>query len=195
MYLETAKKVLESEAMAISALKDKIDIDFIQACQIIKDCRSRIIVTGLGKSGHIGRKIAATLASTGTPAFFVHAGEACHGDSGMLTKHDVVLAISNSGEAQELIALFPFIEHLGITLIAMTSQKNSTLAKKAHIHLDLGVRREACHLGLAPTASTSAAMAMGDAIAIAVSEAKGFTRDDFGRSHPAGELGKIAVDK
>lgn len=189
MVRVTATKVLLEEAAAIAKLTDQIDDKFIEACHKILDCSGRVIVTGIGKSGHICRKIAATFASTGTPAFFVHAAEAGHGDAGLITPHDLVIAISNSGTAQEIQSLFPILEHNKVFLIALTSSPESILAKQANIHINLGVRREACHLGLAPTASTAAAMAMGDALAIAVSNMKGFTRDDFGRSHPAGALG------
>jgi len=187
----TAKRVLLAEATAIANLVELIDDTFEDACQMLIDCESRVIVTGIGKSGHIARKFAATLASTGTPAFFVHAAEAGHGDAGLITSSDVVVAISNSGAALEIRNLFPILDHLGVKLIAMTSSPSSALAKRADIHFDLGVRHgeEACHLGLAPTASTAAAMSLGDAMAVAVSNMKGFTRDDFGRSHPAGALG------
>jgi len=186
-----AKQVLLDEAVAVANLVNLIDQDFVDACNVIKDCKGRVIVTGIGKSGHIGSKLAATLSSTGSPAFFVHAAEAGHGDAGMITEGDVVIAISNSGKAIEIQNMFPILDHLNVPLIALTSKSTSPLAKRADFHFDLGVHKEACHLGLAPTASTSAAMAFGDAMAVAVSDAKGFTRDDFGRSHPAGALGEI----
>ncbi|HEX7112448.1 MAG TPA: KpsF/GutQ family sugar-phosphate isomerase, partial [Mizugakiibacter sp.] len=164
--------------------------EFIHACRMMLACQGRIVVTGMGKSGHIGRKIAATLASTGTPAFFVHPGEASHGDLGMITTKDVVLALSNSGETDELLTILPVIKRQSIPLIAMTGNPNSSLARQADLHLDVSVPAEACPLGLAPTASTTAALVMGDALAIALLEARGFTADDFARSHPAGSLGR-----
>jgi arabinose-5-phosphate isomerase len=182
--------VLKTEAQAISALVDRIDQKFHDACQMILDCQGRIVVTGMGKSGHIGNKIAATLASTGTPAFFMHPGEASHGDLGMITADDLVIALSNSGEVAEIITLLPLLKRLPVPLIALTGNAKSTLAEMADIHLDVSVEKEACPLGLAPTASTTASLAMGDALAIAVLEARGFTEEDFARSHPGGSLGR-----
>lgn len=183
-------EVIRLEAKAVAKLAERIDQDFVTACQYMLGCKGRIIVTGMGKSGHIGGKIAATLASTGSPAFFVHPGEASHGDLGMITIHDVVLALSNSGETDEVVMILPIIKRLGVPLIAMTGKPHSTLAKQASVHIDVSVQQEACPLGLAPTASTTAALAMGDALAVALLEARGFTRDDFARSHPAGSLGR-----
>lgn len=185
-----AHAVLQTEADAILALKERIDEAFIQACVLMLDCKGRIVVIGMGKSGHVGSKIAATLASTGTPAFFVHPGEASHGDLGMLTPDDVVLTMSNSGETSELLVLLPIIKRLGVPMIAMTGNVSSSLAQNATVHLNIGVEKEACPLGLAPTASTTATLAMGDALAVSLLESRGFTADDFARSHPAGSLGK-----
>ncbi|QXP82726.1 KpsF/GutQ family sugar-phosphate isomerase [Methylococcus sp. ANG] len=182
--------VINTEAAAISALADRIDSNFAAGCRLILACRGRVVVTGMGKSGHIGGKIASTLASTGTPAFFVNPGEACHGDLGMITRNDVVLALSNSGETAELLTILPLIKRLGIPLIALTGNSLSTLARQSSIHLDTGVREEACPLGLAPTSSTTATLAMGDALAVALLEARGFTREDFAFSHPGGSLGR-----
>ncbi|MDX1519196.1 MAG: KpsF/GutQ family sugar-phosphate isomerase [Gammaproteobacteria bacterium] len=182
--------VIETEAGAIANLRDRIDNNFTSACYTILACKGRTVVTGMGKSGHIGSKIAATLASTGTPAFFVHPGEASHGDLGMITRDDVVIALSNSGETDEVVELLPVIKRLNIPLIVLTGNPVSTLAKAATICLDVGVKQEACPLGLAPTASTSAALAMGDALAIALLEARGFSADDFALAHPAGTLGR-----
>jgi arabinose-5-phosphate isomerase len=167
-----------------------VDQDFVTACEICLECRGRIVVLGMGKSGHIGSKIAATLASTGSPAFFVHPGEASHGDLGMITGPDVVLAISNSGETRELITILPMIKRLGVKLISMTGNPNSTLANVADVNLDVSVTEEACPLNLAPTASTTATLAFGDALAVALLEARGFTEEDFARSHPSGSLGR-----
>jgi arabinose-5-phosphate isomerase len=182
--------VIQTEAQAISDLAGRIDANFVAACKILFACSGRIVVTGVGKSGHIGGKIAATLASTGTPAFFVHSGEASHGDLGMITAHDVILALSNSGETTEILAILPLIKRLNISLIALTGNSNSTLAKFATIHLDVSVKQEACPLGLAPTSSTTAALVMGDALSVSLLEARGFTRDDFAFSHPGGQLGR-----
>lgn len=178
--------VIETEANAVAALKSRINSYFVTACKYMLACTGRIVILGMGKSGHIGAKIAATLASTGTPAFFVHPGEASHGDLGMITEKDVVLALSNSGETEEICVLLPLIKRLGIPLIALTSEPQSTLGKAADIHIDISVEKEACPLGLAPTASTTATLAMGDALAIALLEARGFTAEDFARSHPGG---------
>jgi len=188
--LERAREVLETEAGAIRALGGRLGDSFVAACRLILDCDGHLIVTGMGKSGHIGHKLAATLASTGTPAFFVHPAEASHGDLGMIRGGDVIVALSNSGETTEVIGLLPVIKRIGVGLIAMTGKPDSSLAQHADVHLDTGVDREACPLGLAPTASTAAQLAMGDALAIALLEARGFTTEDFARSHPGGTLGK-----
>jgi len=185
-----AREVLETEAAAIRALGQRLDGAFVEASRRILDCDGHLIVTGMGKSGHIGHKLAATLASTGTPAFFVHPAEASHGDLGMIRSGDLIVALSNSGETGEVVALLPVIKRLGVGLIAMTGNAGSTLAAHADVHLDTSVDREACPLGLAPTASTSAQLALGDALAIALLEARGFTTEDFARSHPGGTLGK-----
>ena len=185
-----AAKVLQIEATAVAQLAQYLNDDFNLACQLIFASKGKIIVTGMGKSGHIGCKIAATLASTGTPAFFVHPGEASHGDLGMLSADDVVVAISNSGETAEVLTIVPVIKRLGIKLIAMTGNPGSTLAKLANAHLCVKVEQEACPLGLAPTASTTATLAMGDAVAVALLEARGFSAEDFALSHPGGSLGR-----
>ena len=182
--------VISTEAAAVTSLSARIDETFVAACQLIIDCHGRIVVLGMGKSGHIAGKIAATLASTGTPAFFVHPGEASHGDLGMITGDDVVLVLSNSGETDEVKQILPLLKRLGIGLIAMTGNPDSTLANHADIHLDVSVEEEACPLGLAPTSSTTAALVMGDALAVSLLESRGFTAEDFARSHPAGQLGK-----
>lgn len=187
---KAAVEVLTTEARAIEDLCQRIGADFVAACQRMLDCTGHLIVTGMGKSGHVGNKIAATLASTGSPAFFVHPAEALHGDLGMIKRDDLVLALSNSGETEELIKLLPIIKRQGIGLIAMTGQPQSTLARHADIHLDTSVDQEACPLGLAPTASTSAQLALGDALAVALLDARGFTAEDFARSHPGGKLGR-----
>lgn len=174
----------------MAALADRIGGEFAQACRIMRACRGRVVVTGMGKSGHIAGKLAATLASTGTPAFFVHPGEASHGDLGMITAVDVVLALSHSGETEELLNILPLIKRLGVPLIAMSGNSASLLARQADVHLDTAVREEACPLGLAPTSSTTAALAMGDALAVALLEARGFTREDFAFSHPGGSIGR-----
>lgn len=188
--LALAQTVLTREAQALMDLADRLGENFLKAVQCLLNCEGRVVVSGVGKSGHVGRKIAATLASTGTPAFFVHAGEAAHGDLGMITRSDVLIAISNSGTTNELLTIVPVIKREGTPLIAMTSAPDSTLAKYADIHLDVGVRQEACPLGLAPTTSTTATLALGDALAVACLQAKGFTADDFARSHPGGALGR-----
>jgi len=182
--------VIETEARAVSALASRIDARFAQACGYMLACSGRVVVIGMGKSGHIGSKIAATLASTGTPAFFVHPGEASHGDLGMITPKDVVLALSNSGETAEILTILPLIKRLGVPLISMTGNVNSTLARAANANLDVSVEKEACPLGLAPTASTTAALVMGDALAVALLESRGFTAEDFARAHPGGSLGR-----
>jgi len=182
--------VIRTEGDAIHALEARIGDEFVRACELLFDCRGRIVVSGMGKSGHIGGKIAATLASTGSPAFFVHPGEANHGDIGMICDGDVLLALSNSGETQELLTIAPIVRRRGIPIIALTGKPGSSLAELANVHLDTSVASEACPLGLAPTASTSACLAMGDALAIALLEGRGFTPDDFARSHPGGALGR-----
>ncbi len=182
--------VLETEAEALLGLRARIGDAFVAACRHMLACPGRIVVVGMGKSGHIGGKIAATLASTGTPAFFVHPGEASHGDLGMITGQDVVLALSNSGETDEILTILPIIKRLDVPLVALTGNPDSTLGRQATVCLDVGVAREACPLGLAPTASTTAALAMGDALAVALLEARGFDAEDFARSHPAGRLGR-----
>ena len=187
---DLGRAVIETEAAAVSALNSRIDAAFVDACRYLLACEGRIVVLGMGKSGHIGGKIAATLASTGSPAFFVHPGEASHGDLGMITHKDVVLALSNSGQTEELLTILPIIKRLGVPLITMTGRPDSTLAQEADVNLDVSVTREACPLGLAPTSSTTATLAMGDALAIALLESRGFTAEDFARSHPAGTLGR-----
>ncbi len=189
-FQQLGKAVLQTEAASIEALIQRIDGDFDRACELILSCDGRVVVTGMGKSGHIGNKIAATLASTGTPAFFMHPGEASHGDLGMITEQDCVIALSNSGETGEITTLLPLIKRLRVPLIALTGNPRSTLAEMAQVHLDVSVEKEACPLGLAPTSSTTAALAMGDALAIAVLDARGFTEEDFARSHPGGSLGR-----
>jgi arabinose-5-phosphate isomerase len=188
--VESARKVIRIETGAIADIEARIDGDFSKACRLILASSGRVVVSGMGKSGHIARKIAATLASTGTPSFFVHPGEASHGDIGMITRHDVVLLLSNSGETEEVLTIVPFLKRQGNALIAMTGNPRSSLARDADAHLDASVTNEACPLGLAPTASTTAALVLGDALAIALLEARGFTADDFARSHPAGALGR-----
>jgi len=189
-YIDLGLAVLKIEADAISALVERLDQNFSYACDLILNCKGRIVVTGMGKSGHIGNKIAATLASTGTPSFFMHSGEASHGDLGMITADDLVIALSNSGETSEITLLLPLLKRLGIPLLALTGKAGSTLARSADIHLDVSVSKEACPLGLAPTSSTTATLAMGDALAVAVLEARGFTEQDFALSHPGGNLGR-----
>ncbi|MFK8017596.1 MAG: SIS domain-containing protein [Gammaproteobacteria bacterium] len=186
----SGRRVLEIEARAISEIIPRLGAAFEQACAICHECRGRIVVTGMGKSGHIAGKLAATLASTGTPAFFVHAGEASHGDLGMITGDDVVLAISNSGETNELSALLPTIRRMDVPLISMTGKAGSTLARAATVNLDISVPEEACPLNLAPTASTTATLALGDALAVVLLELRGFTEEDFALSHPGGRLGR-----
>jgi arabinose-5-phosphate isomerase len=185
-----ATAVIQTEMQAVAKLTDRIDEQFIQACHLFLACKGRVVVTGMGKSGHIAGKIAATLASTGTPAFFVHPGEASHGDLGMITRQDVVLALSNSGETEEILTILPIIKRLGVPLVAMTGNPESALAKLANVHINVAVEQEACPLGLAPTASTTVALVMGDALAVSLLHKKGFTRDDFALSHPGGSLGK-----
>jgi arabinose-5-phosphate isomerase len=188
--VELGRQALNVEIDGLRAQLPRLGTDFARACRICLNCRGRIVVTGMGKSGHIGGKIAATLASTGTPAFFVHPGEASHGDVGMITRDDAVLALSNSGETAEILTILPVIKRLGVPLIAFTGNSDSVLARVATVHLDIGVPAEACPLNLAPTASTTAALAVGDALAVALLKARGFTEEDFARSHPAGTLGR-----
>ncbi len=189
-FCQLGLAVIEAEAAAIQALAPKINEDFSKACEILLACEGRIVVLGMGKSGHIANKIAATLASTGSPAFFVHPGEASHGDAGMITNKDVVIALSNSGETSEILTLLALIKRLGVPLISLAGNPKSTLATSAEINLDISVEKEACPLGLAPTSSTTAMLAMGDALAIALLTARGFTEDDFAFSHPGGTLGR-----
>lgn len=189
-YIESAKRTIAIEREAIAALSSRIDASFSEACDLMKSCKGRVIVTGMGKSGHIANKIAATLASTGTPSFFVHPGEASHGDLGMITGIDVVLAISNSGNTAEITTILPLIKRMGAPLISMTGNPKSTLATQSNIHLDISIKEEACPLGLAPTSSTTATLVMGDALAVALLESKGFSEKDFAFSHPGGSLGK-----
>jgi arabinose-5-phosphate isomerase len=188
--LALARKVLAIEADAVSALAGRLDERFLDAIGLILACRGRVVVSGVGKSGHIARKIASTLASTGTPAFFLHAAEAGHGDLGMITRDDVLLALSNSGQSDELLTVIPLIKRQGAKLIALTGNPDSPLAKEADVHLDARVAQEACPLNLAPTASTTAALALGDALAVALLDARGFDEHDFARSHPGGALGR-----
>lgn len=187
---QLASSVIEIEAQAILALQQRIDESFVKACQYLYNCEGRIIVMGMGKSGHIGSKIAATLASTGSPAFFLHPGEANHGDIGIIVKNDVVIAISYSGTTPEIMAILPTIKRLKVRLISLTGNPNSVIAKTADVNLDVSVAKEACPLGLAPTSSTTATLAMGDALAISLLSARGFTMEDFARIHPGGTLGK-----
>ena len=189
-FLESAKKVLNIEAQAITRQLDQLGNTFEEACQSILDCEGRIVVTGMGKSGHIANKIAATLASTGTPAFFVHPGEASHGDLGMITPKDLVLAISNSGETAEVLSILPIIKRMGVGLIGLASIPSSTLANLADVYVNIPIEQEACPMNLAPTASTTATLAVGDALAIAVLNARDFDERDFARSHPGGSLGR-----
>lgn len=189
-FVATARRVLELEARTLTELVATVDGTFSEACERLLGCRGRVIVTGMGKSGHIGNKIAATLASTGTPSFFVHPAEASHGDLGMITSDDAVIALSNSGETAEVLTILPVIKRKGATLIGITGRADSTLAKLADVHLLVAAREEACPLNLAPTSSTTAALAMGDALAIALLEARGFTAEDFALSHPGGALGR-----
>ncbi len=188
--LAMAREVLEIEAKAINDLVARLDGRFAQAVEIVLACRGRVVVSGMGKSGHIARKIASTLASTGTPAFFLHPAEASHGDLGMVAREDVFIALSNSGESVELLAIVPVLKRQGAKLVAMTGNGESSLAREADVHLYAGAAKEACPLNLAPTASTTAALALGDALAVALMQARGFTRDEFARSHPGGALGR-----
>ena len=192
-FIKAGRRTIALEIVAIEALTTRINHSFVKACHIILECKGRTIVTGMGKSGHIGKKIAATLASTGSPSFFVHPGEASHGDLGMITTNDVVIAISNSGSSAEVMALLPTIKRLGIPLISMTGQHKSPLAQQADTNLDVSVESEACPLDLAPTSSTTVTLVMGDALAVALLEARGFTPEDFAFSHPGGTLGRRLV--
>ena len=185
-----AAKVLDIESRAVSDLVPRLDDNFAAACKLCLDIKGRVVVTGMGKSGHIGGKIAATLASTGTPSFFMHPAEASHGDLGMITEHDLLLAVSYSGETDEVVTILPLVKRMGAKLISMTGKPGSTLATQADLHLDVSVSEEACPLNLAPTASTTATLAMGDALAVALLESRGFTAEDFALSHPSGSLGK-----
>ena len=189
-YLPWAREVLHTEAEALQEIVRALDDSFVAAVETLLHCQGRVVVTGMGKSGHIGSKIAATMASTGTPAFFVHPAEAAHGDLGMIVDHDIVIAISNSGESDEILAIIPALKRKNITLICITARPHSTMARHADIHITAAVSQEACPLGLAPTSSTTAVMALGDALAVALLRARAFTPDDFALSHPAGSLGK-----
>jgi len=189
-FQELGRAVIATELAEITALQTRIDNSFDEACRLLLSCNGRIVVTGMGKSGHIGGKIAATLASTGSPAFFVHPGEASHGDLGMITKNDIVIALSNSGNTAEITTIIPILKRFGVPLISMTGDRNSTLAKAANINLDVSVSKEACPHDLAPTSSTTVALVMGDALAVALLQARGFTAEDFALSHPGGSLGR-----
>ena len=189
-FATSGKRTIKMESDAVAALEGRIGADFERACELLLATRGRVIVTGMGKSGHIARKIAATLASTGTPAFFVHPGEASHGDMGMITADDVVIALSNSGSVAEIVTLLPMLKRMGTSLVSMTGNPQSVLALASDVHLDTGVETEACPLDLAPTSSTTTALVMGDALAIALLEARGFSAEDFAFSHPGGTLGK-----
>lgn len=188
--LALAREVLEIESRAVDALRSRLNEDFVAACQLCLNTRGRVVVTGMGKSGHVSNKIAATLASTGTPAFFMHPAEASHGDLGMITGQDLLLAISYSGETTEVVTILPMVKRMGAKLLSFTGNPNSTMAQAADVHLDVSVTEEACPLNLAPTASTTATLAMGDALAVALLKSRGFTAEDFARSHPSGVLGK-----
>lgn len=189
-YLDWARRVLRTEALGLNEIADALDGGFVRAADALLHCKGRVVITGMGKSGHVGRKIAATMASTGTPAFFVHPAEAAHGDLGMIVDNDVVVAISNSGESDEITAIMPALKRKNVTLIGITARPASTLARHADIHITAAVSKEACPLGLAPTTSTTAVMALGDALAVVLLRARAFTPDDFALSHPAGSLGK-----
>jgi len=195
LILQAGRRTVAMETTAVAALESRIDSDFQQACELILACQGRVIVSGMGKSGHIGRKIAATLASTGTPSFFVHPGEASHGDLGMITRQDLVIAISNSGTSAEVLTLLPLLKRLGIPMISMTGKPDSPLAQSADVNLDIAVDTEACPLNLAPTSSTTVTLVMGDALAVALLEARGFTAEDFAFSHPGGALGRQLLMK
>lgn len=189
-FLKSARRTIEIEHLAVQALLDRLDAQFEAACRLILDCKGRVVVTGMGKSGHVGRKIAATLASTGTPALFVHPGEASHGDLGMITDNDLVIMLSNSGTTAELLTMLPVLKRKGIPMVCLSGDRASPLAQAAEVNLDASVAEEACPLGLAPTSSTTVALVLGDALAMALLEARGFTRDDFAVSHPGGRLGR-----
>jgi len=189
-FIQLGLAVIDTEIAAVNTLKNRINDDFTKACELILDCTGRVVVIGMGKSGHIGGKIAATLASTGSPAFFVHPGEASHGDLGMITKNDVVIALSNSGNTTEILTIVPIIKRLGVPMISMTGNPASALAVEADVNLDVSVEKEACPHGLAPTSSTTVALVMGDALAIALLQKRGFTAEDFALSHPGGTLGR-----
>ena len=189
-FVTSGKRVITIEQQALSDLSDRINAEFSRACELLIACTGKVVVSGMGKSGHIGHKIAATFASTGTPSFFMHPGEANHGDLGMLSKGDVLVAISNSGESSELVNLLPVVKRMQIPIIAMTNSQHSSLGKHADVVLDISVKQEACSLGLAPTTSTTVTLVMGDALAVALLDAKGFTSDDFALSHPGGSLGR-----
>ena len=191
--LERARQVLDIEAQEISSLANRLDDHFVNAVQLILHCDGRVVVSGMGKSGHIGRKLASTFASTGTPSFFMHPAEASHGDLGMITSNDVVIFLSNSGKSDELISILPVIKRIGAKIISITGNSNSELAKESEIHLSAQVSQEACPLGLSPTASSTASLALGDALAICVLDQRAFTAEDFARSHPGGNLGKRQV--
>ncbi len=188
--IKLAGRVLDIEARAVDGIRSRLDQSFAKACALCLQTEGRVVVTGMGKSGHVGGKIAATLASTGTPSFFMHPAEASHGDLGMITRHDLLLAVSYSGETQEIITILPLVKRMGTKLLSMTGRKDSTLGRAADVHLDVSVSEEACPLNLAPTASTTATLAMGDALAVALLESRGFTAEDFALSHPSGSLGK-----
>lgn len=189
-FTELAREVLQIEAKAVSAQQQCLDDNFDRACEIILNCQGRVVVIGMGKSGHVGSKLAATFASTGTPAFFVHPGEASHGDLGMITKHDVVMALSFSGETGEILSLMPVIKRLGVPLLSITGAAKSSLATMSDVHLHIQIQKEACPMNLAPTASTTATLALGDAIAVSLLTARGFQKEDFALSHPGGSLGR-----
>lgn len=188
--IQSAQRTIRLEMEAIESLLARLDADFVRACEMILSCKGRVVVVGMGKSGHIGNKIAATLASTGTTSFFVHPAEASHGDMGMITRDDIILSLSNSGTTSEIVTLLPLIKRLGISMISLTGNPDSTLARAADINLNVNVLHEACPLNLAPTSSTTAALVMGDALAVALLEARGFTAEDFAFSHPGGALGR-----
>jgi len=194
-FISSGKRTVEIERDAINGLVDSIDNNFAHACEIILACTGKVIVVGMGKSGHIGRKIAATMASTGTPAFFVHPAEASHGDMGMITSQDVILALSNSGTTEEIVTLIPLIKRLGIHLISLTGNPKSTIAKASETHINIEIKKEACPLDLAPTSSSTATLVIGDALAISLLEARGFTQTDFAFSHPGGKLGRRLLIK
>lgn len=195
---ESGRAVIDIESKMIESLASRIDQKFVDACQLLLSCKSKVIVMGMGKSGHIAKKIAATFASTGTPAFFIHPGEAKHGDFGMMTADDILVVLSNSGETEEILSILPFIKRLGMHMISLTGNPSSSLAKAATVNIDVSVAKEACPLGLAPTASTTAALVMGDALAVSLLESRGFTAEDFAKSHPGGSLGRrllLSVDE